>query len=101
MTPELLKTSTASASKTLENHKKHLIEKCWNPSAAAYPEPKSVTYTFDFTFDAEGKQLGRGLTEPRSGSRPGVSQCLQSELPNLTIDPPGVSVAFKVELTLP
>lgn len=100
-TPELLKASALSASKALEKHKKHLVEKCWNPSAKANPEPKSITYTFDFTFDADGKQIARGLSEPRGASRPGVGQCLQSELPSLTIDPPGVSVAFKVEMTLP
>ncbi|NUO47893.1 MAG: hypothetical protein HOV80_03455 [Polyangiaceae bacterium] len=101
VTPELIKASSSSASNAIEKHRKHLVEKCWNPSAKTDPEPKSVTYTLELTFDAEGKQIARGLSEPRGASRPAVPQCLQTELPNLTIDPPGVSVAFKVELTLP
>ncbi len=101
VTPEVLETAKAGATKELQKHKKHLIDKCWKPSAGVQPEPTSATYTLDLTFDAEGKQLGRGLTEPRRASRPDVPQCLQRELPNLVIDAPSVPVAFKVELTLP
>src|SRR5262245_55948606 len=45
----------------LEKHRALLIEKCWKPSVEKQPTPASAKVTFNFTFDASGTMLARGL----------------------------------------
>ncbi len=78
-----------------------MLDACWAPSVAKEPEPKSITYQLDVTFDAAGAQLSRGIQEPRGAGRDGVAQCIQRELPPLTISPPGDTTPVLLELALP
>jgi hypothetical protein len=90
-----------AARAALEKHKKAALEKCWAPSAKTQPEPASVKYVFNLNFGPDGKQVTRGITEPRGGNRPGVVNCMQAELPPIEIPAQGQPVAVEVELTLP
>ena len=85
----------------LAKHKKMLVEKCFAPSLAKNPEPKTVTYAFNYTFDASGKQIARGIMESRENSRPDVTQCVNQNLPAIEVSPPGQSMPVDVTFVMP
>ncbi|MEO5729532.1 MAG: hypothetical protein ABI134_02015 [Byssovorax sp.] len=85
----------------LAKHKKVLVEKCLAPSLAKQPEPKTVSYVFNFTFDASGKQIARGTTESRENSRSDVTRCVNETLPPIEVPPPGQSMPLDVTFVLP
>ena len=85
----------------LAKHKKVLVEKCFAPSLAKNPEPKTVSYTFNYTFDASGKQIARGTIESRESSRPDVTQCVSQNLPAIEVPPPGQSTTVDVKFVMP
>lgn len=87
--------------KALEAHRAELVQRCWAPSAAKSAEPKEVRYLFNFTFDADGWQIGRGVMEDRRFARPDVTACMGPLLPRLKIPPPGAPVSLDVSFTLP
>ncbi|MGK4003405.1 hypothetical protein WMF31_12320 [Sorangium sp. So ce1036] len=60
-----------------------------------------MKYVFNFTFDARGRQLARGLIEDRETSRPEVTACLAAALPPIAIPPPGATVRVDVPFSLP
>jgi hypothetical protein len=93
--------ATAAVTAALEKQRKVAVEKCWAPSAKTQPDPASVKYGFNFNFGPDGKQVTRGITEPRGGNRPGVVNCMQAELGPIEIPAQGQPVAVEVELTLP
>jgi hypothetical protein len=93
--------ATGAVKAALEKQKKIAVEKCWAPSAKTQPEPASVKYGFNFNFGPDGKQVTRGITEPRGSNRPGVVNCMQAELGPIEIPAQGQPVAVEVELTLP
>jgi hypothetical protein len=92
-----------------------LRERCWEPSARSKAEPKAVRYDFNFTFDAGGKQLARGLRErcpegvestlagkkARCAGRPDVRDCVTAALPAFEVPAQGTSVFVDVPLVLP
>lgn len=89
------------AAQALEAQRKRLVERCWKPSAARSPQPPTVRYVFNFTFDAEGRQAARGLSEDRETSRPDVTSCLNGALEALVIPAPGAPVQVEVPFSLP
>lgn len=87
-----MKTVNAQLKTALDQHKKKMVDDCLAPSLAKKPTPASVNLTFNVSFDATGKQVGRGISEDRETSRPDVTQCVQTKLPALSIPAPGASV---------
>jgi hypothetical protein len=85
----------------LATHKKRLVEKCLAPSLAKKPQPATVIYSFNYTFDANGKQIARGLIEDRETSRADVTRCVNENLPPIEVSPTGQSVPVDVALVLP
>lgn len=85
----------------LAKHKKMLVDKCLAPSLAKKPEPKIVSYVFNYTFDASGKQIARGTIESRESSRSDVTQCVNENLPPIEVPPPGQSTPVDVTFVLP
>jgi hypothetical protein len=77
------------------------VDRCWKPSLAKSRDPPSVRYVFNITFDAEGRQLARGLAEDRAAARPDVTTCLGAELTPLAIPAPGAVVQVEVPFSLP
>ncbi len=88
--------ATKAATDALHAHKKAAADACWDAAT-----PGSVRYVVNLTFGPDGKQLGRGITEPRESARAGVVNCLQAKLPAIEIPPPGDTVAVEVAITLP
>jgi hypothetical protein len=96
------KAVAASLKLALDQHKKMIVEQCLNPSLAKKAEPKTVKLSFNFSLDASGKQVARGVSEDRATSRPEVTQCIQEKLPGLSVAPPGASVFVDgIEWVLP
>ncbi|WP_438022797.1 hypothetical protein [Sorangium sp. So ce233] len=89
------------AARALDAHRPALVERCYKPAIAAQPEPRAVKYVFNITFDAQGRQIARGLIEDRETARPEVTACLVGALPPVEIAPPGVNVRVDVPFSLP
>lgn len=86
------KTVAAGLKAALDQHKKMIVDECVTPALAKKPTPAKVNLTFNFSLDANGKQLARGISEDRETSRPEVTQCVQTKLPALSIAAPGSNV---------
>lgn len=100
--------ATASRSKiegelarAIAAQKKHLVEKCWAPSAKESPEPARAKYTVVITFDGQGKQITRSILESRSTPRAGIIQCMQREMTTVTVSAPGATTEVESPLELP
>lgn len=86
---------------TLAQHKKVLVDRCLAPSLAKKPEPRSVKYSLNYTFDASGKQIARGMIDNRTNGRPDVTQCVLENLPTIEVSPTGQGTPLDVTLELP
>lgn len=71
-----------------------LLAKCGAPAVT------SATYVFNFSFAADGRQLGRGMDAPR-GSPAQVGPCLQREMPNFAVPPSDVPLYVEVPFSFP
>lgn len=100
-TDELKQKVARHATEALEAKRKDLVKECWAPAAKANPEPALARYSFNVTFDAEGTEIARGISDVRGFERPDVGQCLRQQPLGLRIPPPGVSVMVDVPFTLP
>ncbi|WP_437644127.1 hypothetical protein [Sorangium sp. So ce362] len=89
------------AARALDAHRPALVERCYRPAIAAHPAPRGVKYVFDLTFDAQGRQIARGILEDRETSRPEITACLVTALPPVAVAPPGASVRVDVPFSLP
>jgi hypothetical protein len=92
---------TAEATKALEKLRKELLDRCWKPAVAKQPDPPTFKVTFNFTFDATGRQVARGAREDRATARPEIRECIDDVVSQITISPPGAAVYVQVPLTLP
>ncbi len=91
----------ANAREELERLRPELNKKCWTEQAAKQPQPARSKFVWNFTFGADGKMTGRGISEDRETLRRGTSICLSEALPMFSIPPPGQTVQVDVEFTLP
>ncbi|WP_437964353.1 hypothetical protein WMF04_32155 [Sorangium sp. So ce260] len=89
------------AARALDAHRPALVERCYRPAVAAQPAPREVKYVFNLTFDAQGRQIARGVIEDRETSRPEVTTCLLAALPPVAVAPTGSSVRVDVPFSLP
>jgi hypothetical protein len=89
------------AAQALAEARAGLAASCWAPAARVKANPPLAKWTFDFTFAADGTQLGRGVSEDRATSRPEVTACVLARLPPLRIPAPGASVRVNVPFELP
>lgn len=94
-------TATAQVVKAIEAQREAMIEKCWEPSVAKQSDPPSMKLVWNFSFDASGNQIIRGIREDRATIRPEVRQCIEDLLQPIQIPPPGAGVYVEVPFTLP
>lgn len=93
--------ATAAATKDLERYRAEIVKKCVQPALAKKPDPPQIKLTFNVTFDAQGKQITRGVAEDRATMREGVTMCAMDAIPPLEIPPQGISVYVELPWTLP
>lgn len=89
------------AAAALDAQRATLIEKCWTPIVATAPDPPTASFVFVVSFDAQGHENGRGITEPRGTSRSDVALCLRGQPFSLAVAAPGMQVTVELPLTLP
>ncbi len=60
----------------------------------------SPTWSLTFTFDAGGRQIGRGVQEHRDRADPAITRCVLQELAPLQLRPLGRGASTTVAFTL-
>jgi hypothetical protein len=85
----------------LEAVRTSLRDQCWAPSVARTPMPDRGSFTFQYTFDATGKQIARGIAADQGRARADVAFCLTGKVPNVTIAPQGASVRVSLSFPFP
>lgn len=87
----------AAARKELERHRTAVVEACVKPALEKQPQPPTIKLTFNITFDAQGKQVMRGVVEDRATMREGVSMCAMQAIPVLAL-PMQLAAPISVEV---
>jgi hypothetical protein len=101
----------------LEGQRAAIVTRCWDPSVTRSPTPEHVDYVLNFTFDAAGRQIARGMSEGTAAapsrhtgpegasrgapSRADVTACLSMTLQPIAVTPPGASSYVEVPFGLP
>jgi len=88
----------ASAEAALSQLKPELQKVCWQGSE----RPERARFIFQSTFDADGKEIARGISDVRGFEAPNVGTCLRRQPLDLRFEPPpGRRVRVDVTLDLP
>jgi hypothetical protein len=75
---------------------------CWDALPPPSGAPRASRWVWNFTFDASGAQVGRGLVEQGEFARAEVTACVQAHAPTLRLpEPPGRVVYVEVPFALP
>lgn len=88
------------AAAALEPHRRALVQACW-PEKGGGQRAGQARYVWNFTFDASGKQITRGISEDRSNPHLGTASCLSQKLPPIQVPPPGRVIHVEVPFQLP
>jgi len=83
------------AAAALEKHRAWLTRNCLKG------ETRPARFVFNFTFDASGMQLARGLSEERGTAADGAGGCVNQSIPPLKLSPIGKTLSFEVPFQLP
>jgi hypothetical protein len=99
--PEVVKKVTAEATAQLETYRPSIVKECW-PADGLPRGAKSAKVTIHVTFDAQGREIARGISEERRAPTGAFGKCLRA-LPgtNLSVSPPGTNVAVSMAMTYP
>lgn len=100
VSPEVQAAVEKAATAALAEEKKAVfIPKCWQPALKEKPQPAVAKFSLDMTFDPQGTEITRGLSEDRSAPRPDVANCLRTLPMSLRVSPPP-PVPVRVQLPL-
>jgi hypothetical protein len=92
---------TRQAANALAGQRPEIVARCWKPSVAKQAQPASAKYVFNYTFSADGRQIGRGVAEDRATARRDLTACMVGMLEPLSIPPPGANTYVEIPLELP
>jgi hypothetical protein len=100
-TGEVVALATSNARTQLETLRPEILSHC---AEASGPErgrgPAKVT--FHVTFDANGREIARGISEDRTAPTGTLARCLRTlPIGSLSIPPPGTRVAVRVAMAFP
>jgi hypothetical protein len=96
-----LETSRRHAANALSYHRSALRQDCYLRGVAGQPTPPTLVFEFNFTFDAHGVQVTRGLVEKGGKYPPAIAACMLAKLPPLRIPRPGQVVSTTIPLSFP
>jgi hypothetical protein len=100
-TPQLVERVAAEVTRKLEESRSELIERCVPASRLVHGAP-GASFTFNVTFDANGREIARGIGEDRRARAPEVASCLRKlPLGSLRVAAPGATVGVRVAMHLP
>ena len=92
----------AQAREAVNTEKKRVfIPKCWAPAIASNPEPKTSSYVLSLGFDAQGREVVRGVSEVRGKSRQDVAKCLRAQPLGFNVSPLSAPTTIEVTLDFP
>ena len=100
---EVVAQVTQQAKVELENLRPRLMSSCW-PSGGLGAGQRSATLTFHMTFDAQGHEIARGISESRRAVRASAefAKCVRIlDGTLLSIPPPGRTVAISIPVSFP
>lgn len=91
----------AEAAAGLEAQRATFVKTCWEPAVRVQPKPPTMQLTYNFTFDAQGSQVVRGVSVGRATGRAEVTACLNGLVQPIHVSPPGATVYVEVPFSLP
>ena len=89
------------ASEALAYQRSALRDRCYRPAALVAGVGLRAGWTLNVTFDAQGKQLARGMEEQRGTSTPALSECIGDQMQPLMVPPPGATIMVEIPLSFP
>jgi hypothetical protein len=101
VTPELATRVKTEATEQLELLRPEIVAQCW-PRGGLPKGRTTASVTFNITFDAQGREIARGITEDRRAPAGEFARCLR-QLPAtaLAIAPPGSNVGVSIPVSYP
>lgn len=96
-----LETARRHVANALAYHRATLRQDCYLPQVAGQQTPPTLEFEFNFTFDARGRQVTRGLVEKGRKYPPEITACMLAKLPPLRIPQPGQVVTATIPLSFP
>jgi hypothetical protein len=101
LTPEIANRVNREAKVKLEALREQVVATCW-PSGGAAKGLKRASVTYNLTFDAQGREIARGIAEDRRAPAGEFGKCLrQLERNPITVSPPGTNVGLSVAMSYP
>jgi hypothetical protein len=99
--PAVVARATEEAKANIETLRQQIVSQCW-PAGGLKGGRTSAKLVFDVTFDAQGREIARGLRMDRRAPAGEFARCLSSmQGTSLSISPPGTTVRTGFEVTFP
>jgi hypothetical protein len=99
-TPEILTRVTEETKARIETLRPQMISRCW-PSGGLRGGRASARLTFNVAFDAQGREVMRGVSEDRRAPAGEFARCVREMEGTMTVSAPGTNVTVSVPMTFP
>jgi hypothetical protein len=97
--PELVARVAEEARAKIEEQRDYIASSCGNGGADGRPAAK---LTFNITFDAQGREIARGISEDRRAPAGEFGRCLRKlQGITLAVAPPGSNVGVSIPVAFP
>jgi hypothetical protein len=92
--------ATEQARDQIESLRAQIVSRCW-PAGGLPGGRSSATLSFNVAFDAQGREIARGISEQRRAPAGEFARCLRKMEAPLSISPPGTNVGVSFAVTFP
>jgi hypothetical protein len=83
----------------LESARELIVSRCW--PRGGVDGRSSARLTFNVTFDAQGREIARGITEDRRAPGGAFARCVREHGTALAIAPPGTNIGVSLSMAYP
>jgi hypothetical protein len=97
---DIVQQVTEEAQAQLESYRPKIMKECW-PSEGLPRGASTAKLTIHSTFDAQGREIARGITEDRRAPGGAFASCLRKLPTALSVSGTGRRVAVAIPLTYP
>ena len=84
----------------MEAQRQQIVSRCWR-STGADKRGGRVSITYNVTFDAQGREIARGIGEDRRAPAGAFADCLRKDHAALSVSPPGTNVGISFAVSYP